>query len=50
MIRKKRKQQEIRKQQEAELAHRFRSALTDIELFKMGKLKTWSINVLLSEL
>jgi hypothetical protein len=50
MTRKKRKQQQIRKQQEAELTHRLRNALTDIELFKEGKLKTRYINELLAEL
>jgi hypothetical protein len=50
MTRKKRKQQQIKKQPEAELAHRLRNALTDIALFKEGKLKTRSINELLAEL
>jgi hypothetical protein len=50
MTRKKRKQQQIRKQQETELAYRLRNALTDIELFKKGQLKTWPVKVLLAEL
>jgi hypothetical protein len=39
-----------RKLQGAELAQRYRNALTDIELFKEDKLKTRSINELLAEL
>lgn len=38
------------KLQEAELAQRYREALTDIELFKEGKLKTRPIQELLDEL
>ena len=39
-----------RKLQEAELTQRYRNALTDIELFKEGKLKTHSMKDLLDEL
>ena len=38
------------KLQEAELTQRYRNALTDIELFKEGKLKTHSMKDLLDEL
>ncbi len=38
------------KLQEAELAQRYREALTDIQLFKEGKLKTRPIQELLDEL
>lgn len=39
-----------RKLQEAELTQRYRNALTDIQLFKEGKLKTYSAKDLLDEL
>jgi hypothetical protein len=39
-----------RKLQEAELTQRYRNALTDIELFKEGKLKTHSMKDFLDEL
>jgi hypothetical protein len=38
------------KLQEAELAQRYREALTDIQLFKKGELKTRPIQDLLDEL
>jgi len=43
--------EELRKRlQEAELTQRYRNALTDIQLFKEGKLKTYSMKDLLNEL
>ncbi|WP_187270279.1 hypothetical protein [Pontibacter qinzhouensis] len=44
------RRQQIRKRQEAELTYRLRNALADIELFKKGTLKTWSMDELLAAL